>query len=70
MGMGMGILKQLSYLAAFCTALSKPCRHVFFQRPRVYTERWQDVTNVQCGVAPPLKFRAVIGQGRSSSVIG
>ena len=44
---------------------------LFFQRPRVYTGRWQDVTNVQCGsVGGPLKFRAVIGQGRSSSVIG
>ena len=43
---------------------------LFFERPRVYTGRWQEVTNFQCGVGRPLKFRAVIGQGRSSSVIG
>jgi hypothetical protein len=35
--------------------------NAFFQRPRVYTGRWQDVTNFQCCVARPLKFRAVIG---------
>ena len=57
--------KETSYNSKTIILKHKLMFCMFFQRPRVYTGRWQDVTNqCQC-VAPPLKFRAVIGQGRS-----